>query len=79
MQIRYFRALGSNSVVVFPRPSPWTLPTVPLRRGGEALWSLSCTCGRAQESQGSRGAAPHQFMYFVTQLLALKMLLKNKK
>lgn len=34
---------------------------------------------RSQESQGSRGAAPHRLMYFVTQLLALKMLLKNKQ
>lgn len=61
----------------FPlRPSPWTRRRSPSSRR-RAVVTVLHTRTRAQENQGSRGTAPHHFMCFVTQLLALKMLLKK--
>lgn len=79
MQIRYFRALGLNSVVASLRPSLWTVDCPPSSRWRDVVVTVLHMRMRSQESQGSRGAAPHHFMYFVTRLLALKMLLKNKQ
>lgn len=79
MQIRYFRALGLNSIVASLRPSLWTVDCSPSLRRRDVVVTVLHMRMRSQESQGSRGAAPHHFMYFVTQLLALKMLLKNKQ
>lgn len=78
MQIRYFRALGLNSVV-FPSGHRRGLCRLSPSSRWRVVVTVLHTRMRSQESQGSRGAAPHHFMYFVTQLLALKMLLKNKQ